>query len=106
MTAKQMKFDTAAHEEFLAGIEKMTKAVGLTLGPAGRNVVVQKSYGGPSVTKDGVSVAKEIDLPDQFENMGAKMLHQNAVPHQSRLNHGAQCANSPAVGVFADTAPA
>ena len=78
MTAKQMKYDNAAHEEFREGIERMAKAVGLTMGPAGRNVVVQKSYGGPAVTKDGVSVAKEIELPESFQNMGARMVHQVA----------------------------
>jgi chaperonin GroEL len=100
MTAKQMKFDTAAHEEFLAGIEKMTKAVGLTLGPAGRNVVVQKSYGGPTVTKDGVSVAKEIDLPEQFENMGAKMLHQVAKKTADVAGDGTTSATVLAESIF------
>ena len=69
MTAKQMKYDSAAHEEFRAGVKQMAKAVGITLGPAGRNVVVQKSWGNPSVTKDGVSVAKEIELAEPFQNM-------------------------------------
>lgn len=78
MTAKQMKYDSAAHEEFHEGVERLAKAVGITLGPAGRNVIVQKSYGSPSVTKDGISVAKEIDLPESFQNMGAKMVHQVA----------------------------
>ena len=68
MTAKQMKYDSAAHEEFRDGVQSMAKAVGLTMGPAGRNVVVQKSYGAPSVTKDGVSVAKEIELPEAFNS--------------------------------------
>ncbi len=100
MTTKQMKFDTAAHEEFRAGVEKMTKAVGLTLGPAGRNVVVQKSYGGPSVTKDGVSVAKEIDLPEQFENMGAKMLHQVAKKTADVAGDGTTSATVLADSIF------
>ena len=100
MTAKQMKFDTAAHEELLAGIEKMTKAVGLTLGPAGRNVVMQKSYGGPTVTKDGVSVAKEIDLPEQFENMGAKMLHQVAKKTADVAGDGTTSATVLAESIF------
>ncbi|MBC8201202.1 MAG: chaperonin GroEL [Planctomycetes bacterium] len=78
MTAKQMKYDNAAHEEFRAGVEQLAKAVGTTLGPAGRNVVMQKAWGNPSVTKDGVSVAKEIELSGPFQNMGAKMVQQVA----------------------------
>ena len=78
MTAKQMKYDSIAHNDFRLGVNRMAKAVGLTLGPAGRNVVIQKSWGGPSVTKDGVSVAKEIELPEAFQNMGAKMVQQVA----------------------------
>ncbi len=78
MSVKQMKFDSAAREGFLAGVEKLSKAVSSTMGPSGRNVVVQKSWGGPSVTKDGVSVSKEIELTDAFENMGAQMVHQVA----------------------------
>ena len=78
MTAKQMKFDAAARDGFRAGVEKMTKAVGITLGPNGRNVVLQKSWGSPSLTKDGISVAKEVELPDPFENMAARMVHQVA----------------------------
>ncbi|MDP7008488.1 MAG: chaperonin GroEL [Phycisphaerales bacterium] len=100
MTAKQMKFDIDAHEEFRVGVEKMTKAVGLTLGPAGRNVVVQKSYGGPSVTKDGVSVAKEIDLPEQFENMGAKMVHQVAKKTADVAGDGTTSATVLADSIF------
>ena len=78
MTAKQMKYDSAAHDDFRKGIKRLAKAVGLTLGPAGRNVVIQKSWGGPIITKDGVSVAKEIELPEAFQNMGVKMIHQVA----------------------------
>ncbi|HRQ75012.1 MAG TPA: chaperonin GroEL [Phycisphaerales bacterium] len=78
MSTKQMKFDTAAQIEFKNGAAKIARAVAVTMGPTGRNVVMQKSYGGPAVTKDGVSVAKEVDLPQPFENMGAKMLNQVA----------------------------
>lgn len=78
MASKQMKFDAAARSEFRAGVEKVARAVAGTMGPTGRNVVLQKSYGGPVVTKDGVTVAKEIELPQPFENMGAKMLVQVA----------------------------
>ena len=62
MTSKQMKFDIAAQAEFKKGVDKLASAVAVTMGPSGHNVVIEKSYGGPSVTKDGVSVAKEIEL--------------------------------------------
>ena len=78
MSSKQMKFDTAAQFEMRSGVDQITRAVAVTLGPTGRHVVVQKSFGGPSITKDGVSVAKEIELPQPFENMGAKMINQVA----------------------------
>ncbi len=72
--AKQIMFDDAARQKVKAGIEKLAKTVRVTLGPAGRNVILDKSFGGPHVTKDGVSVAKEIELEDPFENMGAKLV--------------------------------
>ena len=78
MAAKQMLFDTDARAAMLAGVAKLAAAVKVTLGPTGRNVLLQKSYGGPKVTKDGVTVSKEIDLPHPFENMGAKMANQVA----------------------------
>ena len=72
--AKQIMFDDEARQKTRAGIAKLAKTVRITLGPGGRNVILQKSFGAPSVTKDGVSVAKEIDLEDPFENMGAKLV--------------------------------
>ena len=78
MTTKQMKFESAAHAELLDGIQQLSDAVAVTMGPAGHNVVMDKSYGGPAVSKDGVTVAKEIDLPGKFQNMGAKMVQQVA----------------------------
>src|SRR4028119_793032 len=74
MAAKQMKFDTDARAEILSGLSQLARAVKATLGPRGRNVVLQKSFGSPRVTKDGVTVAKEIELPQPFENMGAKLV--------------------------------
>ena len=62
MTTKQMKFETSAHNELLDGVRQLADAVSVTMGPSGHNVVMDKSYGGPSVTRDGVSVAKEVDL--------------------------------------------
>ncbi len=76
--AKQMMFNDAARKEMLDGLSTLADAVKVTMGPTGRNVVLQKSFGSPKVTKDGVSVSKEIDLPQPFKNMGAKMVNQVA----------------------------
>jgi chaperonin GroEL len=78
MAAKQMLYDVDARQAMLEGVKKLAAAVKVTLGPTGRNVLLQKSFGGPKVTKDGVSVSKEVDLPHPFENMGAKMANQVA----------------------------
>ncbi len=78
MPAKQMLFDTDARAAMLDGVSKLAAIVKVTLGPTGRNVLLQKSFGAPKVTKDGVTVSKEIDLPNPFENMGAKMANQVA----------------------------
>ena len=78
MPAKQMMFDQAACETVRDGLSKLAAAVKVTLGPTGRNVLLQKSWGSPRVTKDGVSVSKEIELPQPFENMGAKMVNEAA----------------------------
>src|SRR5688572_27162640 len=74
MAAKQMKFDSDARAEIASGLSQLARAVKATLGPRGRNVILQKSFGSPRVTKDGVTVAKEIELPQPFENMGAKLV--------------------------------
>ena len=76
--AKQLLYADEAKRKMGAGLKKLADAVKVTLGPTGRNVIIQKSYGGPKVTKDGVTVSKEIELPDKFENMGAKMVNQAA----------------------------
>ena len=73
---KQLKYDADARQAILAGVEKLSRAVTVTLGPCGRNVVLDKKFGSPTVTKDGVTVAKEIELPDPFENMGAQMVRE------------------------------
>ena len=75
---KQLLFDDAARAKMLAGVDKLADAVAITLGPTGRNVIINKSFGGPTVTKDGVTVSKEIELEDPFENMGAKLVHEVA----------------------------
>src|SRR6202522_3651611 len=78
MAAKQMKFDSDARAEIASGLSQLSRAVKATLGPRGRNVVLQKSYGSPRITKDGVTVSKEIELPQPFENMGAKLVNMVA----------------------------
>ena len=78
MAAKQLQFDETARHALLRGVEKLAKAVKATLGPSGRNVILDKKFGSPTITKDGVSVAKEIELEDPFENMGAQLVREVA----------------------------
>lgn len=74
MAAKEVKFGDSARKKMLVGVNVLADAVKATLGPKGRNVVLDKSFGAPTITKDGVSVAKEIELKDKFENMGAQLV--------------------------------
>ena len=78
MTAKDVKFGDPARQRMVEGVNILADAVKVTLGPKGRNVVLDKSFGAPTVTKDGVSVAKEVELKDKFENMGAQMVKEVA----------------------------
>src|SRR2546428_13804620 len=78
MSAKDVRFHESARHKMLAGVNILADAVKVTLGPKGRNVILERSYGAPTVTKDGVSVAKEIELKDKFENMGAQMVKEVA----------------------------
>jgi chaperonin GroEL len=78
MAAKQLKYDTEARQSVLSGVQQLARAVAVTLGPRGRNVILDKKFGSPTVTKDGVTVAKEIELKDPFENMGAQMVREVA----------------------------
>src|SRR5205814_191276 len=78
MAAKQLQFDENARQALLRGIEKLAKAVKATLGPSGRNVILDKKFGSPTITKDGVTVAKEIELEDPYENMGAQLVREVA----------------------------
>src|SRR5216110_957579 len=78
MPAKDVRFHESARHKLLAGVNILADAVKVTLGPKGRNVVLERSFGAPTVTKDGVSVAKEIELKDKFENMGAQMVKEVA----------------------------
>ena len=92
MANKQMKFDAAARAELKRGVDQLVQAVAVTMGPVGHNVLYSKSYGGPSITKDGVTVAKEVDLPSPFENMGAKMVQQVAKKTADVAGDGTTCA--------------
>src|SRR6195952_5283942 len=78
MAAKEVRFGSDARARMLRGVDVLADAVKVTLGPKGRNVVIDKSFGAPRITKDGVTVAKEIELFDKFENMGAQMLREVA----------------------------
>src|ERR687889_535829 len=75
MASKQMKYETDARAEIASGLSQLARAVKATLGPRGRNVVLQKSFGSPRITKDGVTVSKEVELEQPFENMGAKLIN-------------------------------
>jgi len=90
--AKQLMFDDAARAKVLCGVDKLADAVAITMGPTGRNVIIDKSFGGPSVTKDGVTVSKEIELEDPFENMGAKLVHEVADKTSSLAGDGTTTA--------------
>ncbi len=92
MAAKEVKFNTDARTRMLAGIEILTNAVKVTLGPKGRNVILDKSFGAPRVTKDGVTVAKEIELEDKFENMGAQMVREVASKTSDEAGDGTTTA--------------
>ena len=78
MSAKDVRFSSDARDRMLRGVDTLNNAVKVTLGPKGRNVILDKSYGAPRITKDGVTVAKEIELSDKFENMGAQMVREVA----------------------------
>ena len=92
MAAKQVQFSTDAREKMLRGVNILANAVKVTLGPKGRNVVIQKSFGAPRSTKDGVSVAKEIELEDAFENMGAQMIREVASKTNDKAGDGTTTA--------------
>ncbi|MDD2325018.1 MAG: chaperonin GroEL [Alphaproteobacteria bacterium] len=92
MAAKEIRFGVKARDSMMRGIDVLADAVACTLGPKGRNVVIQKSFGAPRVTKDGVTVAKEIELPDHFENMGAQMVREVASKTVDRAGDGTTTA--------------
>src|SRR5215468_217088 len=92
MPAKIVKFSEDARAKVLRGVNVLADAVTVTLGPRGRNVVLEKSWGAPNVTKDGVTVAKEIELPDKFENMGAQMIREVATKTSDQAGDGTTTA--------------
>jgi chaperonin GroEL len=100
MTAKEIRFDHGARERLLRGVETLAHAVRVTLGPKGRNVLLEKSWGSPTVTKDGVTVAKEIELEDHFENLGAKLVKEVASKTSDVAGDGTTTATVLAHAIF------
>ena len=100
MAAKQISFENDARERILRGVQKLARAVKVTLGPAGRVVVLEKSFGAPTVTKDGVTVAKEIELEDAYENMGAQMVKEVATKASKDAGDGTTTATVYAEAIF------
>jgi chaperonin GroEL len=98
--AKQLLYTDEARKKLLAGADKLARAVGITLGPTGRNVILDKSFGGPTVTKDGVTVSKEVDLPDPFENMGAKLVNAVAQKTSDVAGDGTTTATILALAIY------
>ena len=100
MSAKMIEFDTAAREAIRRGVHTLAKAVKVTLGPSGRNVVIEKSFGSPTVTKDGVTVAKEIELEDPFENLGAQLVKEVASKTSTVAGDGTTTATVYAEAIY------
>ena len=104
MSAKEIKFSTDARDRMLRGVELLNNAVKVTLGPKGRNVVIDKAYGAPRITKDGVTVAKEIELADKFENMGAQMVREVASKTNDLAGDGTTTATVLAAAILREGA--
>src|SRR5471030_2606484 len=100
MSAKQLQFDESARHALLRGIEKLAKAVKATLGPSGRNVILDKKFGSPTITKDGVTVAKEIELDDPYENMGAQLVREVASKTSDMAGDGTTTATVLAEAIY------
>ncbi|HKK28619.1 MAG TPA: chaperonin GroEL, partial [Gemmatimonadota bacterium] len=98
--AKDLEFDTAARQRLKAGVDKLARAVKVTLGPKGRNVVLEKKFGSPTITKDGVTVAKEVELEDPIENLGAKMVKEVATKTSDTAGDGTTTATVLAQAIF------
>src|SRR5436853_4779805 len=106
MAAKDVRFSTDARAKMLRGVETLANAVKVTLGPKGRNVVLEKSFGAPRITKDGVTVAKEIELSDKFENMGAQMVREVASKASDLSGDGTTTATILAAAIVREGAKA
>src|SRR6476620_10756435 len=104
MSAKEVKFAHDAREKMLKGVDILADAVKVTLGPKGRNVVIEKSFGAPRTTKDGVTVAKEIELEDKFENMGAQMVREVASKTNDLAGDGTTTATVLAASILREGA--
>src|SRR5436309_2423759 len=104
MAAKDVKFAGDARERMLRGVDILANAVKVTLGPKGRNVVIEKSFGAPRITKDGVTVAKEIELDDKFENMGAQMVREVASKTNDTAGDGTTTATVLAAAIVREGA--
>src|SRR5438445_1150365 len=102
MAAKEISFHQAARDQILRGVQTLSDAVAVTLGPKGRNVVLEKSFGPPTVTKDGVTVAKEIDLGDRFQNMGAQMVREVATKTSDVAGDGTTTATVLAAAIYSE----
>src|SRR5438128_2533352 len=102
MAAKEITFHQAAREQILRGVKILSDAVAVTLGPKGRNVVLEKSFGAPTVTKDGVTVAKEIELGDRFQNMGAQMVREVATKTSDVAGDGTTTATVLASSIYGE----
>src|SRR5262244_201754 len=100
MSAKQLLFEDQARAKMLKGVEKLADAVAVTMGPTGRNVIIAKSFGGPTVTKAGVTVSKEVDLEDPFENMDGKLLNEVASKTSDIAGDGTTTATVLARAIF------
>jgi chaperonin GroEL len=98
--AKMIAFDQEAQDKIRSGVSKLAKAVRVTLGPRGRNVILQKSFGSPTVTKDGVTVAREIELADKFEDMGARMVKEVASKTSDIAGDGTTTATIMAEAIY------
>src|ERR1700721_2377301 len=106
MSAKEVRFSGDARDRMLRGIDILNNAVRVTLGPKGRNVILDKSYGAPRITKDGVTVAKEIELDDKFENMGAQMVREVAQKTNDIAGDGTTTATVLAAAIVKEGAKA
>src|SRR5919112_1311326 len=106
MSAKDVRFGANARERMIRGVDILADAVKVTLGPKGRNVVLDKSYGAPRINKDGVTVAKEIELPDKFENMGAQMVREVASRTSTEAGDGTTTATVLAQAIVREGAKA